>query len=264
MASRLTLLLALLLVGCNPVPPVAGAIDAATAPVQQTVLPAANAIALGATDALDSVLPPQPLPPVQSPSQAAAVALVTRWEIGSAAQYTRKYSHPICPGGASGPTIGIGYDLGTQTEREIRASWGRHSAIDELVTASGQTGRTRCKAWATQHQHITVSYADAERVFLEHDWPVYFAAAGRAYHNGWNGLSGYHKGGLTSVGYNRGFGFSGSRRAELRAIRDTCVPAYDAPCSARENVASCRVWEGTAIYKGICNRRKDESRLMVR
>lgn len=261
--GKLTLLLALLLTGCDPVAPTAAAIDVATETAQVAVLPPANTLALAATDAVDSVLPPPPpIPAVSSSAQLAAVALVTRWEIGSAAQYQRKYSHPICPGGASGPTIGIGYDLGTQTRREIRASWGWHPAIAELVTASGQTGSARCRAWAAAHHAITVRYEDAEHVFLSHDWPAYTAAAGRAYHDGWDGLSGYHQGGLTSVGYNRGFGFSGDRRRELRAIRDTCVPAYDAQCSAAQNRASCRIWEGTRIYTGICNRRKDESRLM--
>lgn len=258
--------LLLLLSGCDPVQPAAEAITDTTTAAQETVLPVANTVALATTDAVDSVLPPPPTasPRAEPPFRAAGVALVVRWEIGSEAQYRRKYSHPICPGGASGPTIGIGYDLGTQTQREIRASWGWHPDVDRLVTASGQTGPSRCAAWVAAHKTITVSYEDAERVFLEHDWPRYEAAAARAYHNGWNGNTGYLHQGLTSVGYNRGFGFDGSRRAELRVIRDSCVPAYDAACSAQQNRASCRVWEGTSIYKGICDRRKDESGLMVR
>ena len=258
--------LLLLIAGCDPVQPVADAITGTTTAVQETALPATNTVALAATDAVDSVLPPPPTasPRAEPPFRTAGVALVVRWEIGSEAQYRRKYSHPICPGGASGPTIGIGADLGTQTQREIRAAWGWHPAIESLVTASGQTGPKRCAAWVAAHRGITVDFVDAERVFLEHDWPRYEAAAGRAYSNGWSGNTGYLQQGLTSVGYNRGFGFDGSRRAELRTIRDTCVPAYNSACSADQNRASCRVWEGTTIYKGICARRRDESRLMVR
>lgn len=261
-------LLALLLAACQQ------NLDAATTTAQNTVVPVVAAVALPAVGAVESVLPPaqdgqerppSPLPPAPAAlAQQAAVDLVIRWEIGTPARYTARYEHPICPGGSSGPTVGIGADLGTQTRAEIRRTWGWHPQVDEMVTASGQLGPSRCKAWVAAHRSIRVRYEDARRVFLDDDWPAYYAAAGRAYRNGWTGLSEWHRGGLGSVGYNRGFGFAGERRRELRVIRDTCVPAGDAQCSAAQNVASCRVWLGTPIYRGICDRRKDEARLMIR
>ena len=189
----------------------------------------------------------------------AIIDLVVRWEIGSPAQYVRKYQGVIGPGGGSGPTIGIGYDLGTQTPAQIRAAWGWHPDVERMATASGQVGPERCAAWRAGHRDIRVSYDDAMRVFASHDWPRYMAMASRAYRNGWSGLTSHHQGGLASNGYNRGFIFLGSRRTEMREIRDTCVPGNDAPCTAAQLRASCRVWAGTDIYGGLCARRNAEA-----
>ncbi len=52
-------------------------------------------------------------------------------EISSAAYYRKYLSHPIWPGGDSGITIGIGYDLGQNSEKLIRKDWtGKLSEID--------------------------------------------------------------------------------------------------------------------------------------
>jgi hypothetical protein len=226
-------------------------------------------VVLALRETVDAVAA-ETIPPPQQAEQAEAVVdpavfdLVVRWEIGSQAQYVRQYQGVICPGGGSGPTIGIGYDLGTHTPSEIRAAWGWHPAIEELVTASMQVGPDRCAAWRAKHRDIRVSYDDAVRVFATHDWPRYVAMAARAYRNGWDGLTSAHQSGLAGNGYNRGFTFVGSRRSEMREIRDTCVPGHMAPCTADQLRASCRVWEGTKLYAGLCARRRAEAAFVVR
>lgn len=193
----------------------------------------------------------------------AAVDLVVRWEVGSPARYTKLYQGVICPGGASGPTIGIGDDLGHQTPAEIRRRWGWHPLVDELVTGSGVTGDAACKAWKAQHRDIRVSYDDALRVFTTYTWPSYLRMAERAYRNGWDGLSIRHQGGLGSNGYNRGFSMVGSRNTEKRHTRDVCVPNNDPDCTAADLIASCRVWDNQpAIRKGVCARRHDEAKFV--
>lgn len=246
--------------GCsNPAPAISSAVSDAVETVQITALPAINSASITVSE----LLPPQPV--ISAPlADPAAVALVVRWEVGSPAQYARQYQGVICPGGASGPTIGIGYDLGTQSPAQIRASWGWHRDIDALVTASGQVGPDRCKAWATRHKAIRVAYSDAIRVFEQQDWPTYVMASSRAYRNGWDALTLTHQGGLTSNGYNRGFSFAGDRRKEMRAIRDDCVPGNSAPCTAGQLRASCRIWEGTDVYKGLCARRNSEADFTLR
>lgn len=228
--------------------------------VQATGAEATVPVVLALREAVAEVAP-EPLPSTPAATvDPAVVELVVRWEIGSQAQYVRKYQGVICPGGASGPTIGIGFDLGTQTPAEIRAAWGWHPDIDRLVTASGQVGPEKCKAWRAAHRDIRVSYDDALRVFATHDWPRYMAMAARAYRNGWADLTLNHQRALGGNGYNRGFSFLGSRRTEMREVRDTCVPGNDAPCTAGQLRASCRVWDSQPdIRKGLCARRYAEA-----
>lgn len=272
-------LVALLLLGCSESKQVAPtAVDSAVQTAQEAVAgtieqaddvrefaaPEATAVVLAVREAVEAVTP-EPLPPVAVAIDPAVVALVVRWEVGSPKQYTAKYQGVICPGGASGPTIGIGDDLGHQTPNEIRRRWGWHPEIDRLVTGSGQTGPAACNAWRNAHRDIRVSYDDAIRVFTLHAWPKYQAMASRAYRKGWDGLTPFHQGSLTSNGYNRGFSFLGSKRTELVVIRDRCVPQGMAPCTADQLRASCRVWDSQpTIRKGLCARRHAEADFAVR
>jgi len=272
------LLAALLLAGCAETTApdnVQEAVQAATEAVAGTIeqaddvadvaAPQVNDAVLAVREAVDSI-PSVEVAEVQTERNTAdpdAVALVVRWEVGSPKQYTAKYQGVICPGGASGPTIGIGDDLGHQTATEIRKRWGWHPAVDRMVSGSGVTGDAACKAWKAAHRDIRVSYDDAIRVFTQHTWPSYLRMAERAYRKGWAGLSLRHQGGLGSNGYNRGFSMVGSRNTEKRHTRDVCVPANDADCTAADLIASCRIWDNQpAIRKGLCARRHDEARFV--
>ena len=227
--------------------------------VQSTGAATTTPLVLAMREAMDSITT-EPLPEPVTSIDPAVVALVVRWEVGSPAQYVRKYQGVICPGGASGPTVGIGDDLGHQTPQEIRRRWGWHPDVDRMVTASGQAGPEKCNAWRAAHRDIRVGYDDAIRVFTRFAWPTYQGMAERAYRNGWAELTRNHQGSLTSNGYNRGFSFLGSRRTEMREVRDTCVPGNDAPCTAGQLRASCRVWDSQPdIRKGLCARRYAEA-----
>lgn len=270
-------LLASLLLGCaESKQEAAQSVDSVVASAEETVaeqaggVQAAGAVAtvpvvLALRDAVDSITT-EPLPELAPSSiDPAVVALVVRWEVGGPAQYVRKYQGVICPGGASGPTVGIGFDLGTQTPAEIRAAWASSPYVDALASGSGVVGPDACNAWRAQHQGIRIPYDDAIRTFTAHDWPRYSAMAARAYRNGWAGLTYPHQAALTSNGYNRGFSFLGSRRTEMREVRDTCVPSNNAPCTAGQLRASCRVWDSQPdIRKGLCARRHAEADFAVR
>ena len=264
-------LLASLLLGCAEskqeaaVEAAAEAVTDATDGVQASIAQPTTAAVLAFREAADSITA-EPLPePAPSSIDPAVVALVVRWEVGGPAQYVRKYQGVICPRGASGPTVGIGDDLGHQTQQEIRRRWGWHPDVDRMVTASGQVGPEKCNAWRNAHRDIRVSYDDAIRVFTRFAWPSYQAMAERAYRNGWAGLTYPHQAALTSNGYNRGFTFLGSRRTEMREVRDTCVPGNNAPCTAGQLRASCRVWDSQPdIRKGLCARRHAEADFAVR
>lgn len=237
----------------------AAAVDEQVGGVQATGAAATVPVVLALRDAVDGIAV-EPLPEPAASIDPAVLALVVRWEVSSPAQYVRRYQGVICPRGASGPTVGIGDDLGHQTPQEIRRRWGWHPDVDRMVTASGQVGPEKCNAWRAAHRDIRVGYDDAIRVFTRFAWPAYQGMAERAYRNGWAELTRNHQGSLTSNGYNRGFIFLGSRRTEMRRVRDTCVPGNDAPCTAGQLRASCRVWDSQPdIRKGLCARRYAEA-----
>jgi hypothetical protein len=52
---------------------------------------------------------------------------IVQHEISSASYYRKFLSHPTWPGGSSGITIGIGYDLGYNSGRQIRPGFTRAS-----------------------------------------------------------------------------------------------------------------------------------------
>jgi hypothetical protein len=45
-----------------------------------------------------------------------AIDLIVFYEVNDEPTYTRRYTAPTWPGGASGVTIGIGYDIGYVTK----------------------------------------------------------------------------------------------------------------------------------------------------
>jgi hypothetical protein len=283
-------LLAVLLAGCTPAPVQDMADGAVTAvehaaadvgaAVQDAAGDAGNLTTANTTPATVAVreavqaMVPEPAPPpppvavVATPATPAAPApvdpaidLITRWEVSGRPNFERRLSGPICPGGASGPTIGIGYDLGHQTAAEIRRVWHWHPAVDRLATGSKQTGASRCKAWRAAHRDIRITWDDAIRVFTADSLPKYRGMALRALPGLAQQTPG-HIGGLTSTGYRRGWSMEGERMREKRVIRSDCVPQGSADCSAGQVIAMCRLWAGTPNGKGQCNRSHDEARVI--
>lgn len=281
-ALLLLILAASLLLGCSESTQEAGstvdsAVQAATEAVAGTIeqtddvkeaaAPAATAAVLALQEAVEVITEPLPpaVPAGRRELDPLATALITRWEVTSEAVYVRKYQGVICPGGASGPTIGIGYDLGHQTASTIRADWRAHADVARLATGSGQVGPAKCAAWRAQHRDVRVPLAMAQAVFEESTLPAYTRAAERALgKQAWAGLPIPYRAGMKSLGYNRGWSMVGERRREMRAIRDDCVPPADAACGARELLSMCRLWAGTPNDAGLCGRRKDEARVITR
>ena len=186
--------------------------------------------------------------------------LLVRWEITSEQAYVRRYQSPIWPGGASGITWGIGYDGGHQAGPVILREWAAHAAAPRLSTTSGVVGEP-ARAALPAYRDIVVPWAMAVDVLEAHSIPRYRAAARRAYGRHFDSAPAGVQCALTSETYNRGEAMAGSRRAERREIRDRCLPAGDAECTARQLEASCRVWAADARNgPGLCARRRDEAR----
>lgn len=231
--------------------------------IAQYTVPAVVAV----REAVQSV--PVPIPePVISNTVACdeqTTALIVRWEVTGKATYTRKYRGVIWPGGASGPTWAVGYDGGHQTRHTIASDWVQHDAVTRLQDTSGITGTTaQIRVKRGDWTGITTDYPYALQVFSEATLPSYTAAAKRAFGKDFVSLPCGARSGLTSLVYNRGGQMTGSRRTEMRHIRDVCIPANDMKCIAHQLEAMCRIWNGTPNGQGLCLRRRDEARTTLK
>lgn len=237
--------------------------------VQESVIAQVIPVVLDTQQAVVEALPP-PAPersPVSSPVAPAAVALIVRHEIISPAYYTAKLQGFACPGDTSGPTIGVGSDLGVHTPTRIAADWSIHPHVGTLQLGSGQLGFGKCRAYRRAHADVRTPFEMAETVFATKMLPAYYDLAARAFRNGWDLLPPNAKGALTVTVFVRGAGMrdakGSNKRAEMRELRDVCVPAGDVQCIARAHRAMCTRYEGRKDAAGLCKRFRETADLAV-
>jgi GH24 family phage-related lysozyme (muramidase) len=163
-----------------------------------------------------------PATPIKA-SQAGVDLIITE-EDGGKAYYTQHYQHFEWPEGASGPTVGIGYDCGYATPAEIRKDWAgiiSDASIEILVKAAGRKGQA-AHAFVQQYgRSVTITWDQAMMEFMERELPKW-EAKNRAILPNYDKLPGDCAGALDSLSYNRGAGgytLPGPRYAELRNIR---------------------------------------------
>ena len=190
-----------------------------------------------------------------------AIDLIVAEEIGSPGLYTARYQHPGWPGGGSGVTIGIGYDLGQHTADQIRADWSDHLSPDDvesLVLTAGLKGEAANTALIHVRQ-VVVPIAAAMAVFSESTLPKYAAGTEGALSN-CDALTSDGFGVLVSIGYNRGNGgwnADDDRHQEMADISD----AMDARAFGRSPgliLSMRRLW---AVNSDLWNRRTHEADL---
>lgn len=173
---------------------------------------------------------------------------------------TEKYEEfPYVPAGdtASGITIGYGYDLGHQTETNVRRDLSglyTTAEIDSLVAVIGKTKGT-----------ARSSLPDVSSISISKDNAMTLALRMKARY-ATDALSIYPKviefhphcqGSLLSLVINRGSGLDGDRRREMREIRDdfTNGTAENIPNRLR---SMKRLWEGQG-QGGLLKRRDKEA-----
>lgn len=244
------------------------AVGDAAGEVQEAAVATVIPLALDAQTIVQETLPP-PAPadrdaPVSAPVSPAAVALIVREEIISPAYYTAKLQNFACPGERSGPTCGIGSDLGVHTPTRIRADWSIHPQVDRLAQGSGQVGFGACRAYRRANADIRTPFAMAQQVFASRVLPAYHDLAARTFRDGWDRLPPDAQGALVATVFVRGAGMKGAKRAEMRQLRDVCVPAGDVQCIARAHLDMCPRFEGRADGAGLCKRFRATAALAVR
>lgn len=201
-------------------------------------------------------------------------------------------SHADWPGGASGVTIGRGYDLGYHTLAELTADWGSRlpgSTLKTLRTCVGVQGEAAARlieqinraAGVPKNRKsivgIRIPVQVADGVFVDVDLPRWINRARKA-------LACYDKlpddaqGALVSLVFNRGDAMgklntpSWDSRSEMREIRDvlkrwceTDASSVGAPIVldiiAGEIRSMERLWVGKGL-DGLIKRRHAEARLV--
>lgn len=179
------------------------------------------------TDAIPAgapVLPAaSPIPHHQS-SQAGIDEIVTEEDSGQA-YYTRHYTHFEYPGGASGPTVGIGYDCGYSSADKIRKDWSGiipDAMVEALVRSAGLTGAAAAEFVREHYASATITWDQAMAEFMNRELPNWEAQCRAALPN-YDLLPGDCAGAIDSLAYNRGaagFHAAGDRYREMRAIHD--------------------------------------------
>ena len=188
-----------------------------------------------------------------------AHALVIAAEIGSKAEYDRKYKHPEWPQGDSGVTIGFGSDLGYFDEHSMEATWGGlivDPDYDRLEKCCGLKG-DKAAAALPKVKDIAVPWEKADQAYRRHEVPQYGRQTIGAIPNAME-LHPHCFGALFSLVYNRGPGMAGEKRQEMRNIRDLMAARrFDkVPAEFR---AMKKLWVGK--FAGLVKRREDEAKL---
>ncbi len=188
---------------------------------------------------------------------------LVKFEVASEAYYTKRLQAPTWPGGHSGVTIGIGYDLGTQSKQQIAKDWAMHVSqehLELLKSASGKLG-TGAKPLAARlkSKGIKIPLATAKRVFLEASLPAYAKRTRKAY-PGVQNLPADAQAMMLSLVYNRGTAKSGSTRREMKEL-GPLVKKGDLKGMAAKFREMKRLWEGKGL-PGLLKRRDREALLI--
>lgn len=183
-------------------------------------------------------------------------------EDGSKAYYEKTEEHWDWPGGQSGPTVGAGYDCGYVSLAECRADW--TGIVDDATLANilkgvGYTGSRAHFFVNTQHDAVTVTWAQAMREFTEREIPKWEMRCEAALPN-FTLLPPDSAGALLSVTYNRGTGGFHSHLPRYREMVTIAqlMAAKDFGKIPAQIASMARLWrEGSDLWQ----RRHDEAKL---
>ena len=209
--------------------------------------------------ALTGWLEAQPDPnPVIPPG---AIAYIAREEVSSRAAYKANYHRPVWPGGESGVTIGIGYDLRMQSAQRYEADWGDLLPVADLDALRACLGKPGNAALADSLRACSIPLAAAWINFASRVLPRYVDDTRRAFGGSlFDDLPPLCRGALVSLVYNRGAQLDEppprDRRREMRAIRDH-IARGDLARVADEFRAMKRLWPNAAGLRARRDREAD-------
>lgn len=191
-----------------------------------------------------------------------AYNLIIKYEVGGGEKYYNKaLKRPCYPGGASGVTIGIGYDLGYNTKEQFAKDWKSllpDKIFSRLEACLGVKGAS-AKNLVNHVRDIEIDWTIASEVFKKSTLPRFINDTLKAFPNS-DKLHPDAFGALVSIVFNRGASVTGSTRVEMLNIRNL-VPDKNYKKIAQEIRNMKRLWVGKGL-DGLLKRRDEEANLV--
>lgn len=154
-------------------------------------------------------------------SKWALLKVLIEQEVSNEANYKNKLQQPIWPGGLSGITIGLGYDIGYQKPEELQKDLDgivAQADIDRLKIYCGIVGHL-CKAKLPVP--VTITWSQALKIFYRSSLPKYAKEASQIYDE-LHTLHPYEQTVFVGLVYNRGALLKdkegSDRRKEMRML----------------------------------------------
>jgi GH24 family phage-related lysozyme (muramidase) len=197
------------------------------------------------------------------PPSKRTIDLIFEYEVGGGEQYYNKFLKRFTwPGGASGPTIGIGVDCAYYQPSELKNIFSflpsKHlSLVCGAYGKSGEAGRKYTKI--LRDVGIEVNWEQAQKIFLNTTWAKFSKLTDRVFPKS-DELCDDAYGALVSLVFNRGTSLSGDSRSEMRDIRNL-VQDKNYYAIARKIRSMKRLWFGKG-FDGLIDRREMESRMV--
>lgn len=192
----------------------------------------------------------------------AARRLIVACEVTSEANYHARLQSPTWPGGQSGVTIGIGYDLGYFSATAFRSDWSGllpKGSVDGLAKCCGLTGESAAQQVKGLRAH-RVGWPESNTQFDAY-LPYVVGQTEDTYLNCAD-LRPDSFGALVSLIYNRGASLSrkSDSRREMREIYDLMLKRDFAAVPARIRHMK-RIWKDDPRARGLLRRRELEALL---
>ena len=185
---------------------------------------------------------------------------IIQWEVGGGEPYYDRFcARPTWPGGDSGITIGVGYDLGQTHQDDFQSQWGPKldpAILSRLEPTVGLTGAS-AQATLAALRDIVIPWSIAQTVYREVDVPDTCTLTEGAF-PGVDQLAADAQGALVSLVFHRGTRMMGPSRTEMATIR-TLVPQKDYEGIADQIESMKRLWP---TVLGLRNRRDAEAALV--
>ena len=192
-----------------------------------------------------------------------SMKLILDYEVGGGEGYYNKcLKRPCWPKGASGVTIGVGYDLGYNSESQFQEDWGgkiEDSDFNRLGKCLGYKG-SAANAKISSVRDIEIPWEAALSVFKTNTVPRFIKMTLNAFPEA-DKLHPDAFGALVSLVFNRGSSLKGSTRTEMARIREL-VPSKDYFAIADEIRKMKRIWAGRGL-DGLLRRRDKEAELVA-